>query len=523
MGLHNEIETATKGAILQLAASPVSSKIALDFKVILYHSGQKQDIIDQTLHQLQNHPCARSAKRLLSAAENKTEQHGFIGLAYGTETSLFGFKVKQMFMGLIALNLDHIKSTEDALYHFYHAVGHALDTLNFIEKNKVKLAAHDFILLPKRNQLSTSRSNLRADIFTSFMLQPHLSDNSVDWLARLRAFNAVKAQTYNRPEDYPFPIALDVAKIALQKAEQKNEKNIKYLHDLATRVTQTFDKNAVAAWLGFSAPAQNLAWNGYDEQTILGLAVHTSPNPLIKATGHMVADIINITPHPNANADDHYNPFIGRDANRYHHIKRAEENFEIALIHALETDSAEPLIRTAHNQNEDLLTGKVIGWCAHALQAAGNAFSIAKDRGIEPDQATRMMFDGQKNLPDWNGLQDLNHFVHAKRRQGFAVTMDDLSAWCKRHTDMAVVIESLDITMRDPAYGHKIAMANEMPMPGPRVDFEKLFTPQTPHIAPAMGYSVAPTTPTLGSGMMNVGIQQQRVQKQIYIETEDQA
>jgi hypothetical protein len=235
---------------------------------------------------------------------------------------------------------------------------------------------------------------------------------------------------------------------------------------------------------------------------------------LIKSNGHLIADILNIQPSEELANLEGFNPFVGRDVNRQIHKQKADEVFEIALIHALEADTAEPLIRTAHNQNQDLLKGKMIGWCANALQAAGNAFLTAQVRGVSPDQATRMMFEGQKSIPDWNGLNDLNNFIIAQRRQGFGATFDDVTSYCKRNSDMYVVVESVENTMKDPVFAQTLAMANAMPQP-PKMamNIDHGYKPQAPQPQVNLGFVQTPNSP-MGGGMLGgsmMGVPQSRV------------
>jgi hypothetical protein len=497
MTLLENIANTMKEATRLLSNIELKSGALFSVEPILYPAGQKSDMIQKTLAKLTGHPCALSAKQLLLSAENRTEHHGLVGLVHGREASFFGLRKKHHYIAFVSINLDYVQSPEESLAIFYHATSHAVDMLSLIEKDEMSLTGSDYALLPKRNQLSMARANLRADTFASFMMKHHGLDDTVGWLANKRATASVTAQTYIKPEDFPFAIAIDVAKLASEKSLDYKQNKIEKYHDLAKRVTQTFDKNSVAAWIGFTAPAQNLAWSGYNEASILHLAINTSPNPLIKANGHLVADITNIRPHISPDLyEEGYNPFVSREFNRDQHLRKAEEHFEIALVHALEAESAEPFIRSAHKQNEALLKGRVVGWCAHALQAAGNAFTVAQERGNSLDQATRMIFDGRKALPEWNELQDMNNFVMAQRRQGFGITMNDLSSWCKRHTGMNAVIESLENTMRDPVYGQKLALATEMPAPGPRMaaQMDHYFAPKGPTpVAPSAQIMMVPS------------------------------
>jgi hypothetical protein len=487
----------------QLRFDDAAHRSTLTFKPVFYHTAQKVEALQNLALAMKIHPTSQSSKELLFAAESKTEHHGFLGLAHGREPVFFGLRHHNHYVAFIGLNQDQLKEPEHAISFFYHAVSHALDTYNIIHKNNLKLTNSDFILLPKRNQMSVARSNLRADIFSSFMTAGHY-DDSADTLVALRASQSLTTQPYIRPEEFPFPIAVDVVKLAQTRINQFQEKKAINAHHLASRVVQTFDKNSIAAWIGFAAPAQTLAWSGYDERTILSLAIHSSPNPLIKSNGHLIADILNIQPSEELANLEGFNPFVGRDVNRQIHKQKADEIFEIALIHALETDTAEPLIRTANNQNQDLLKGKMIGWCANALQAAGNAFLTAQVKGVSPDQATRMMFEGQKSIPDWNGLNDLNNFIIAQRRQGFGVTFDDVTSYCKRNSDMYVVVESVENTMKDPVFAQTLAMANAMPQP-PKMamNIDHGYKPQAPQPQVNLGFVQAPNSP-MGGGMMAV-------------------
>ena len=164
-----------------------------------------------------------------------------------------------------------------------------------------------------------------------------------------------------------------------------------------------------------------------------------------------------------------YNPYVDMEINQISHDRQVEETFDMVMIHSMESDSALPLLRVANNQNETMAKGKVLGWCANALQWLPKAYESAVMRGIPADQAARLEFESAKHQTSWHTLNRLNDQILSHRRHGFAVTLGEIANWCKTSVDFRPVLESVNLTLADPAYTRKLAAAHDLPSPGPQM------------------------------------------------------
>jgi hypothetical protein len=481
---------------------------------LIYRRGQKLDQINKTLSEVMDAPFYSAAKSLLQLRSATQETSGFMGVAIGHEKKFFGFSQITHHALFIGLNLDSYKSQEDALFDLYHHTAQALDTFSLLVDKKIPNVKNDFVLQPKRNTLSRARSNMKADVFSSLMMNKILDGNAISALGVKRGLESLKAIPNARPEEFPFVMALDVTTFAAQELAKQKAPS---LHDAlrsARRVVTSYEPDHFSQWMDFTNPAQSMAWNGYTPDIILGAAIHTSPNPFIKATGHVVSEVTGILPQEGI---DGFNPYVDAAVNELEHARMVDEIFEMTMVHALEADSHLPFIRVANNQNEKLQIGDVMGWCAQALQGAARSFAAARQKGLPAAQSTRLEFQSQKNLTDWKTLEELGTYVTSQRRGGFGVTLNELASWCKARADFRPVFESLDMTQRDPAYAHKISLSNEVPIIlRPSLAPAAQVAPRAPTPAPV--YAAAPQI-GMGSGFASRPIITQPAQ---HLHIEDQ-
>lgn len=468
---------------------------SLGFYFLPHRRGQRADQVARTLEKIAGHPAYDAARDLLNI-RTPTEQSALLGIAIGHERGLFGMRGKAAYLGFISLNLDQYATKDETLYALYHLVSQFFDLMNTVNPATLKNSG-EIILRPKRNEISLARSHMRADLFSALMMTTDGHKDAVRDLARIRGLQALTAQAYQRPEEYPYAISIDVAEYAVAQTEAMSGLTLlKSVHTLATGISRTFDRSNIESWRDFTAPAQTMAWIGNTPDLILGAAIHSCPNPFIKSIGNMVAEMTHINPAQKDAVQHTFNPYVDLEINRIAHERTVEETFEMVMIHSLEADSALPLIRVANNQNESMLKGRIMGWCAHALQASAKAFETARHRGVPADQAARLEFRSAKNQTDWNTISQINEHVVAQRRNGFAVTMSDLAAWCKQGSDFRPVMESLNLTLGDPDYARKLAMANDMPMPS----HDPALRNPAPSFTMSMQPAYAPSF-SLGGGM----------------------
>ncbi len=471
-----------------------------DFRLnfIFFRRGQRQDECERTLSGLAGHPCESSARDLLRAKNMGPEGSAFLGIATGVEKGFLGFGKKIKFTGFAAINVDLYKTEEDALFEMNHLTAQALDTFMLINKKSLNFDDPDIILQPKRNQLSLARNNLRSDIFSALVMYSNGWESAVQNLAKSRGRRALVTQTFYRPEDYPFVIATDVMNYSIKNLLNNKNNTIVSLFELSGKISTSFDKHNLKSWINFAGPAQTMAWSGFTEDQILGTAINTSPDPFIKATGNLLCEITSITPDMGLSVTNGANPFVDDQINQINHARLTEETFEMAIIHAIEAESHLPFIRIANNQNEALLKGRVLGWCADALQSAAKTFDQTMKKGMPPAPASRIEFQRLVSKSEWQSLNNLTAHVIAQRRNGHAMTFTDIGTWCTSRFDLRPVMDSINMTMNDPDYAQKLVHANEVPTPGPRAAVAPSAAPKA---APAANYAPAAAV-GMGGGMM---------------------
>ncbi len=475
-----------------------------DFSLIfvVYRRGQRQDECERILAALKGHICETSAEDLLRNKNMGPDHSALLGIASGASKGFMGFGRKTSFLGFAALNLDLYTRIEDALYDLYHLSAQAIDTFKLINKKAMTFDGPDIIMQPKRNQLSLSRNNLKSDVFSALAMHMNGHEDAVRDLARMRARKALNTQTFYRPEDYPFVIATDVLNYTIENSMGNRKESILALYNLAGKIAMSFDKHNLKAWTEFAGPAQVMAWNGFTEEQILGTAISTSDDPFIKATGNLICEITHIVPETPKTTPNAGNPYIDDQGNQVNHTRLSEETFELAIIHAVEAESHLPLIRIANNQNEALLKGRVLGWCADALQSAAKTFEHSMKKGLAPAPASRIEFQRLASKLEWHSLNSLNGYMVAQRRNGNAMTYDEIADWCTSRFDLRPVMDSIVMTMNDPAYTQKLQAASELPMPGPR-----LAATPAPQAVPQAAPQIAPAHSIgMGGGMMSGGM-----------------
>lgn len=484
-----------------------------DFKMnfIIFRRGQRQDEYERTLSKLKGHPCELSTRELFRSLYAAPEDTAFVGIAGGVEKGFLGFHNQKHLLGFVALNIDSYTSVEDCILDLYHFSAQAIDTYKLINKKDLSATKPNIILEPKRNQMAVSRSNLKSDVFSSLSMYTGGQDDAIQYLAGNRARRSLTTQTFYRPEDYPFAISTDVMKYAIQSQLDKGDK-LSAVFELSGKIAASFDKYNLKSWNNFVVPAQAMAWNGCTPEQILGAAIHTSSDPLIKTTANLICEITNLKPDIGGASLNVGNPFIDKDANSRNHTKLTEESFELAILHAVETESHLPLLQTANNQNHELLKGRMLGWCADALQAAARTFEQAVIKGIPPASASRIEFQSLMSTSDanWENLDSLNSYMIAQRRSGHVITFSEITNWCGKRLEMKSVMESLRLTLNDPEYAAQLAYVNEVPTP-------KVAPLLSAEPAPSNNYSPAPTampsigmSSGMGSGMMGTPIIQKK-------------
>lgn len=439
----------------------------LELHFLIHQRGERSDQITKLLPLLKGHPAFDKAASILKFRTAGKEGTSFLGIAEGfEEASFFSLKRDKKSLAFIAIELSQYTSVEDAHLDIYACIAHMFEVLSFIESSQYKTETG--FLLPKKSQIATSRSNLRADIYSILQLSREGIYDAPQKLAKRRSIETLTPQSSIRPEDYPFPLCLDVTQYAIENHIVSSSiingtSQMVSLYQLANQISSCFESDNLYTWTQFANNSQTMAWSGFTASQILGAAVNTSTNPFIKSLGHMMAELTNLSPVDEEHLPHGYNPFLADEISQIRHERLVEETFEMIMIHTVEAESHLPLIRVANNQNEGLLKGKISGWCASALHAAAKAYAGAKERGIPPVQAARLEFQSAQNQSNWKSLLQIAQQSITTWRKGDAVTMGELIKWCKQMPDAKFILDSLSLTIADPSYKIRLDAASAIP------------------------------------------------------------
>ncbi len=451
--------------VIQDESRKIADEIAMFFPyvrvyIMTYEPGGKRDATAKALASLRSHPTFEDAAALLRFRSSNIEHSGLLGIAEGFEPSHMGLKKNHHRLAFIAINLGECRTQDEAIFLLYKLTAQLIDQLSDKRKPQKKTDTQE----EKKNFIEIARKNLRADSF-HVLSKSRTSDSAyLDGRTRVRAMNVLEQVTHIRPEEYPLPIAQDVIRYALNGRNIKKDRMFGDDLLLASQIADSFDVQSLRTWAHFVSPCQTLAWAGYTPSQILGSAIFLSPNPMIKATGHLLAEVTGIEPCDAYLLPKGYNPFLEDEVNAIEHKRTVEEVFEIAIIHSLEAKSHLPLLHSAHNQNEGLLKGHISGWCAHALQSAARAFQGANELGVPPAQAARLEFQTVRRDDCWLQLtQIVNYIVDLGRGGTEARTLSGLAKWCNMSPEFKYIMNAINVTISDPHYSMKLRHEVDMP------------------------------------------------------------
>lgn len=465
-----------------------------------HQSGNLQEIVVSKDFDMPKHPCAKMAQTMLE--KNCAREHSsFIGLAVRQNSKWFGLSKTDHVLSVLNINTEQYDSARDCRRSLYHHLWHAIDLLEIRKRPDYSTKFKSGPMVPRRSPMNMARLNLQADAFSATMCALLGEDDAIDILATKRAMDSITPSSHRKAEDYPFPIAYESMLFAyreLKALKPPKQKFMFFARQLAFEVGRAFDDENIHQWWGFSEPAQEMAWHNFSPETILGCAIKTSADPFVRAVGLLVSDITGKDP---ATIDENFksfNAYANKDDTKKLHRELMEKAFDDAVSKGLFEESGQPFMIAANKQNEDLTNGVFLGWCANALQAAARAFESALSSGAPPAQAARMQFEGDKHTPDFEDIEKVGQSVIEQKRKGFATTLGDIADICVKNTSFLPVLNSIRMTLKDPAYIQKLETAN---------DITPQAMPARPAFAPSAPAPVAatPATPAFSAPGFGMG------------------
>jgi hypothetical protein len=429
-----------------------------------HHDGQLTEALGLAAQYMLTHPASETALNLMRKRRT-TEESVLMGTAVAREQILFGLASRDSALALCTLNLDTFDTLKDARRMAYHLAWHAMDAFAYHNDPATHDADASRIAVRRRNALDIAGANLRADAFSGILCSLQDDYEAVRKIAAMRGLNALQRRSGHAPEYYPFAIAMEATEFAAQMLRKRNLPRKKLLPaalQAAHEIGLTFDHVLLRQWLGFSQPAQDMAWRGFEKDEILSAAINTSQNTYVRAAGYMISEITNIPPASIFDINESYSPFADDKFNEKLHQKLVNQIFEDVIAEGLKRNSSEPFFETAERQNQQMTEGMVVGWCASALQAAARGFDNALASGTQPAAAARREFDNEKDRTAWDTLRDLGKKIIRQTRIGTPVTMSTLAGMADENPAHAAIRRSVQATIKTPAYQQRLDAASEL-------------------------------------------------------------
>jgi hypothetical protein len=461
--------------VMELTKAAESQLHGQHFFVVL-HNGQniRETILKQVITQYGDHKTLKALKYIVAKAAI-TEDSTLLGTACSVQQGLFGLGKKRDHHSLIVINLHETKSSDALRLMLSRMISESLDITEFYENKYDQKDSNHFPVLNQGKPLTRSYSNLKADVFAALVMAFLGNRDALKALAKSRSEAVLKPKVKFSPEEYPFIIAMESLNFALSEMATLPPKNQIFIkaRQLSSAVLHTFESSQIHQWWNFAKPAQDMAWRGINQQEIISYAVNTSDDPYVRATGMLIADILGLDPKGGSDALSKYNAFANNEHNHRAHKKAAEAVFEETIREAIRNKDGRPLYDAANQQNLNLTEGKVLGWCAHALQAAGDAYERARLEGIEATDIIRKEFSQNMGDDLWDGLKKFGESIVKKSRVKGSLSVEDTKEIAQSDNQFTRIFESILQTLRDPAYLAKLEAANDM-------------APKTPSSAPKM-------------------------------------
>jgi len=494
-----QIDTVTE------ACNAISRQIRDSYKeltlhYIVHHEGQRAEAFALAAQDIYHHPAAKSAGYILGKQQNNNEESALIGVTAANKPFLFRLANSTSLLALCAVNIDQYQSLKEMRRHAWHMAWQAIDArrVHALRDQAGHGEETKEIITRKRNALEVVMANLRADVFSTLMAALHEDPEAIQKAAIERGKNVLQPVPQTRPEYYPYIIASEATETAFQMLSKKaptKKKLVETVLRTTDEIGKTFDITNMRQWVSFGRPAQDMAWRGYKPDEILSAAINTSEDTYVRAIGYMVSEITKIKPASILAIRENYSPFSDSTFNETLHEKTVGKIFEDVVAKGMQQNSARPLLEAADKQNSILTEGRVLGWCAGALQAAATAFDAAMHSDDEPMQAARKEFEEECAKTPWESLKELGTKIVGQYRQGSFVTLASLSKLCGNEPALAPVVKSATQTMSNPSYQKNLEAVREL-ITRPAVDQAPKLAARTPQPS----QTPQPATPGMGGG-----------------------
>ncbi len=393
-----------------------------------------------------NYPDIDAMRKILE--QNRTQ---FIYISRFNNPGFLGVFQNNAYLALCFLNYTRFDTIDDLKSHTLHISWHAIalykEYINY-RRSKDKKASYDFtdnynIIIPKLDNYQRFHRNLMGDIFSASVQTLQGKEKAFETLSKQRIIDTLTPKTGFRAEEFPFPICIDTLGYLFKdniKQYKKNKKTIQSAVKITEDIGNTHTSTSIEQWQSFSSPSQQLAWIGYNIETILGAALYTSDNTYVQSIADMISENISKKPEIITNIQD-YNPYTNQEVNSRLHKKLCRELLETIQRNIANPEDYNLIIDIINKQNISLKEGKVMGWCVPALIPMADMIRKCPTddifENVFKDAICR--YEEEVNNITWETLSELSkQLFHIKRDNGH-LSWDDILDFISQNDEFSSI------------------------------------------------------------------------------------
>lgn len=332
---------------------------------------------------------------------------------------------QEKYTALCCINYDRFCSESNLYNHALHLAWHIINMHSALKEtaSKNKNTVHNI-------PAPSPQDNLHADIFSCSQQNLNGNESILETFTRERISDTLTKKAGFHAENHAFPVSYDTLDFLFKNEKQQYKSNniIASALQITQDIGKTYDQSSIEKWQSFALPAQEMAWNGYTPEKILGAALYTGENTYAQSIANMVAEKLNIKPEIITNLAD-YNPFANTEVNIRLHKKICAEKKEKIFQRLKTADDFPLLFKQAQTEIQNICSKSPIGWCAPGFIRAGEMMHSEKNKKISCheiiDKADHT-FDNEIGLLPWDTLQTFGRDIFYRRRLGQHITQEAL-------------------------------------------------------------------------------------------------
>lgn len=403
----------------------------LSLVFITHHNDDREKTINNQREKIGSNAHGRKVFDTLMRYKGKNNSC-FAGLIRTEPKGIFSLLQKTEKTALFFINTDEFKVLDNAKTQLYDMLWYALDLTQQSDMRPGRSKAHiqniDGALMHAQDEMNEAMHNLMADVFTSVYMALQGQSDYIKQLGHKRAQDSVSTRTGKKPEQYPFPIALESTEIIFHDFKKAGkDRPLYHALKMAREVGETHTHDTIKQWWTFCRRAQTMAWNGANAQKNISTAIYSSENTYVKATAYIVAEILGIEPKIITNLTN-YNPYTDQDVNAHLHNKQCEKDAEAIAKIAVSPDQDSIFNDHLKRQCEKFIQGDPIGFAPLATLRAKDLY---QEQRSDPDltgHSIRAIYKDEIKETPWIEIEKLMHLCVKAKRSGHDLSIEKIAS-----------------------------------------------------------------------------------------------